>query len=162
MERRKSQIGISKRNISDKTQKSFAFFPRDDGARTKLFFKYIIRKYMMLIKNTKILSIEFYIFPLSSVFLWLLHKICFHVPRLQGRRLHKLTKIIWLSLEHLGRAMMLYILVLFYQNRVQIFSKITRIIIHDSSICFIYHSSDETRHQIPIIMEIYKHKINKY
>lgn len=52
--RRKKVIGISKQNISENdaqkdTKKLFA--PRwNDGARTKLYFKYIIRKYMMLIK----------------------------------------------------------------------------------------------------------------
>lgn len=183
VDRRQRKTSHRDRRVA--TQKPSLFPSKNDGARTKQYFKYIIRKYAMLVKvNIKLHPLNFVLCFALEVFLRCTRPALQSLGRLPGLRLRKfrikcsgrfllsiachLDAISWKT-PHLPRRDALRINELIQtssrladSSSAKDLIKAQDIIIHESSASFIYHSSGEARHQILIIMEIYPRRKNKY
>lgn len=100
--------------------------------------------------------LNFLHFPLTRIFLWLLHKTCCHVGLrdcwLRLERIKLFSKEIRWSHKTLHPCASLII-----SSCLQHLQRSQRISIHESCASFIIHLT-KLRHQIPIIMKIYTKK----
>lgn len=158
----RNKISARKLKTAQSDTKNKNFLRWSDGARTKLFFKYIIRKYMTLIRNIKVLSIEFTIFPLASVARFTtLRSLVLSTSGADDAEWNREINFLGTRIELIK----LYILIISFfdisccefTSLLKIWHKIIVHMSHPAS--FIYHSSGGARHQLLIIIEIHENYI---
>lgn len=153
---KKKVIGISKlKTTRRKTQKSLRSAMKWWGTYQTVFQIYHTQIHDAH-KNIKIPSIEFYIFRFPLSFYDFLYKTCLPCSEIAAKQIVQIGSR--KNNSNLNLTSLVSAARLISQEMSSHLPRDHKIIIHDSLLSFIYHSSDETRHQIHIIMEIYSKK----